>query len=62
MIGFLISTLLFVKCSWCIPLDQLYPFGTDEGDRVLDSSSDFPIIMNGDFNFDLDLRHEIYVC
>ena len=61
MIGFLISTLLFVKCSWCIPLDQLYPFGAYEGDQVLDPSSDLPVIINGDFYFDLDLRREIYV-
>ena len=54
--------LVIMKCSWCIPLDQLYPFGTDEGDQVLDSSSDRPTITNAGFTFEFDSRQELYVC
>ena len=62
MIGTLISILLIAKCSWCIPLDQLYPFGADEGDKMLDPFSDLPVIIGENFNFDLNSRQELYVC
>ena len=63
MIGICISILLVImKCSWCIPLDQLYPFGADEDDQKLDPSSDHPTFTYADFTFDSNSRQELYVC
>ena len=33
-----VALLLLAQYSWCIPLDQFYPFGTTEGDQVLPNS------------------------
>ena len=63
MIGIRISILLVImKCSWCISLDQLYPFGPDEDDQMLDPSSDRPTFTNADFTFEFNSRQELYVC
>ena len=56
----LITFLLIVKCSWSLPLDQLYPFGPNANDQVLDTSFNSPVFTNG-FNFDTIRRNQIYV-
>ena len=61
MIIILIAFLLITKCSWCLPLDQLYPFGPDENDRVLNSSSNLPTMDVYTNVFDSTSRQKIYV-
>ena len=60
MISILITFLLITKCSWCLPLDQLYPFGPNENDQVVDFSSDLPMDTFANV-FDSTSRQELYV-
>lgn len=60
MIIVLITSLLIAKCSWCLPLDQLYPYGPNENDRVLDSSA-YPVSFFNRFFFDSTIIGEVYV-
>ena len=72
MISTIITFLLVAKCSWCLPLDQLYPFGPNANDRVLDTNDPGPAAgLTAAFYFDApevrqdfnsaQLREDLYV-
>ena len=63
MISSIISFLLIVQCSWCLPLDQFYPFGANNGDQVIDLSdsiSEIPVTFSP-FRFESKQVSELYV-
>jgi len=64
MIAIIISLLLIAKCSWCLPLDQFYPFGVDEKDQELkppDHFYAFPVIISENFTFEFSSRRALFV-
>ena len=61
MITIIISLLLIAKCSWCIPLDQFYPFGADENDQELKPSDAFPVIISENFTFEFSPKQALFV-
>ena len=61
MISIFITFLLITKCSWSLPLNQLYPFGPDENDQVLDSSPDSRSPVFYSLSFDSTSTQELYV-
>jgi len=64
MIAIIISLLLIAKCSWCLPLDQFYPFGVDEKDQELkppDPRSPLPEIISENFIFESSARRALFV-
>lgn len=61
MISIFATLLLIAKCSLCIPLDNLYPFGEGVGDQVLDPSSDHSTYAGDDIYFEFNLTRNLYV-
>jgi len=60
----IISLLLIAKYSWCIPLDQFYPFGPDVYDQELklsDPFSVFQVDISENFTFELTPRQTLFV-
>jgi len=56
-----VALLLIAQYSWCIPLDQFYPFGTTEGDQELSNSGFSRFISSPRFSFFGISRSFLYV-
>jgi len=51
LVSIAIALLLITQYSWCIPLNQFYPFGIAEGDLVLPNSAFSRFISSERFSF-----------
>jgi len=53
---------LVVQCCWCVPLDEFFPFGVDEGDLAVSPANGFAShVLSEDFIFYDEARRILHV-
>jgi len=53
---------LMIQCSLCLPLDSFYPFGVNESDLIVSSTTGLAsFLLSEDFIFHNEARRILYV-